>query len=102
MKNDINFNNLGDMGPRLKAALSNMKHYYATLFIVVVAGLYIFLLFQINIMVNKQPDKSTIKTETAQKLKVDEAVVQQLKTLRDNSVNVQALINDTRNNPFQE
>lgn len=99
MNNDLN---LKTIIPRTKAKLASSKRYSTTLFIFLVASIYLFILFQTNTLVNKQPDEASIKVDTAKSLKVNEDVVRQLKTLEDNSVNVQTLINDARNNPFQE
>ena len=99
MKQDVSFGAFTDSGKKL---LTTIKHYYGILFFILVAGLYLFLLIQINTHVNAQPDESTIKADTAKKLRVDEDVAKQLQSLRDNSVNVQAIPNDTRANPFQE
>lgn len=99
MKQDVSLGAFTGLGKQLITAI---KRYYGILFFILVAGLYLFLLIQINTHVNAQPDESTIKADTAKKLRVDEDVAQQLQSLRDNSVNVQAIPNDTRANPFQE
>jgi hypothetical protein len=94
--------NLGSLSDSIKQLASTAKHYYGLLFFVLVAGIYLFLIMQTNTYVNIQPDESSIKADTAKKLRVDENVAEQLQKLRDNSVNVQSIPSDTRNNPFQE
>lgn len=99
MKQNLDLTTILDSG---KQAASTIKHYYGLAFFLIVASLYAFLLLQTNTLINAQPDESTIKADTAKKLRVDEGVADQLQSLRDNSVNVQAIPNDTRANPFQE
>jgi hypothetical protein len=91
-----------DLLAQIKDLLGTARHYYVIGFFILVGGLYIFLVTQINTYVNAQPDTSTIKADTAKKLRVDEDVANQLQNLRDNSVNVQAIPSTNRSNPFQE
>lgn len=99
MNQDLSVNALTS---QFKQLFSTAKRYYGILFFIFVGGIYIFLIMQTNIFVNAQPDESSIKAETAKKLLVNEETAKQLQELRDNSVNVQAIPNDTRANPFEE
>lgn len=73
------------------------------LFILVAAGLYGFLLVRIATLSNIQPDASSVSSEVS-KLSphIDQKSAAQLQSLEDNSVNVQTLFNQARNNPFGE
>jgi hypothetical protein len=53
---------------------------------------------------NQQPTDVAIadQAKTVGIVTVDPAVVKQLQDLQDNSVNVQSLFNEARNNPFQQ
>jgi predicted transcriptional regulator len=99
MKQNLDLNSIT---PRLKETLRAIRRYYGIAFFMVLACIYAFLLFQIDTFVNATPDESTIKADTAKKLKVDEDIAKQLQELRDNSTNVQAIPNENRANPFQE
>lgn len=84
--------------------LSVLRQYSVVIFVVFVAGMYGFLLFRINTLNSTQPtaDQVSVRVKAVQIPHIDEKVVQQLKSLQDNSVSVQALFNEARNNPFQQ
>lgn len=71
-------------------------------FLVLVAVLYGFVLLRINSLSNAQPssDSVTSQVKAARVPHIDQAVVKQLESLHDNSVNVQTLFNEARSNPF--
>lgn len=101
MKNkDIN---LKDLPRQLSAAVHKLGRIAPLLFLVVVAALYGFLLVQIMLQSNIQPDDSEVTSEIS-KLSphIDQQSASQLQTLEDHSVNVKALFNDARKNPFGE
>ena len=99
MKQDLN---LAAILPALKERALKISHYAGLLFFVLVAGIYIFVLFRINTLSNAQPTPADLEQSTSQKLKVDPKVVEQLEKLEDNSVNVQSLFDEARSNPFEE
>ncbi|HEX5744190.1 MAG TPA: hypothetical protein VFX84_01945 [Candidatus Saccharimonadales bacterium] len=71
-------------------------------FVVFVALLYGFVFMRISSLHDIQPsaDSVTGQVKAAGVPHIDESVVRQLESLRDNSVNVQALFNEARSNPF--
>lgn len=71
-------------------------------FVILVVLLYGFVLFRINTLSNAQPssDSVTSQVRAARVPHIDQAVVKQLESLHDNSVNVQTLFNEARSNPF--
>jgi hypothetical protein len=85
------------------ARLQIVRRYSFVIFVVFVAGLYSFVLFQISNLNNTQPtaDAVSAQVKAAQIPRIDPALLSQLQSLQDNSVNVQALFNQARNNPFQ-
>ena len=80
-----------------------IKPYALLIFLVFVAALYGFVLFRINSLSNTQPSEDAVSSQVkAAKLPhIDQATISQLQSLQDHSVNVQALFNQARNNPFQ-
>lgn len=105
MKNkDINLNDLKNIGPQLLAAAQKLSAYAGLLFFLLVAGVYGFVLFRINTLADIQPSEADISAQapTTTIPKVDPRVVEQLESLKDNSVNVQTLFDEARANPFQE
>lgn len=81
-----------------------IRPYSFVLFIMLVAGLYSFVLFKINTIVSEQPssDEVTSQVKAARVPHFDEDVIRQLNKLEDNSVSVQALFKEARDNPFDQ
>ena len=93
---------LKNLVPQLKEIAQKLTRYVGIIFFVLIASIYIFILFRINSLSNAQPDSSTIGQNTTPTLRINEKVADQLQQLEDNSVNVQALFDEARSNPFQE
>lgn len=106
MSKDINLQdlNLKALGPQLLAVGKQLSRYGGILFFVLVAGVYGFVILRISSLSNVQPsaDQVTTQAKSTAVPKIDEKVVQQLEALEDNSVNVQTLFDQARDNPFQE
>ena len=88
----------------LLTKLERLRKYRVPAFFVFVVGVYGFVFFQINSLNNAQP--STVAVDSQVKASgiahIDENVVKQLQSLQDNSVRVQAIFDEARNNPFHE
>lgn len=84
--------------------VQKIHRYSLVLFLVFVGALYALIVMQIGSLSNAQPSTDDIdkQVNAAQLPRIDQSVVDQLKSLQDNSVNVQSLFNEARNNPFQE
>lgn len=83
--------------------LTKTKPYLFPSFLVFVGLIYTYLFLGINSMVNTQPSETDVSTQVkAAKVQyIDEKVVEQLQSLKDNSVSVQSLFDEQRTNPFQ-
>jgi hypothetical protein len=70
----------------------------------VFAGAYAFLVLRISNLSNPPVDDSqvTAQVKASSIPHIDSQAVDQLQTLKDNSVNVQTLFQQSRTNPFQE
>jgi len=93
----------------LKAAISKAsllieqsKQYSFLAFIIFVALLYGFVFLKIESYKNTEPSDSDVSSQVqaAHIPRINEELVKQLKSLQDNSVSVQTLFNEARNNPF--
>ena len=86
----------------LLAKLRTVQHYSLLLFIVFIAALYGFIFWRINTLNGQQPSSVVVngQVQAAQILQVNQAVVNQLQSLQDNSVSVQTLFDQARTNPF--
>ena len=77
--------------------------YSFPIFLVFVGLIYVLVLFRINVLSDARPSDTAINSQvTAAAIpNVDQAVINQLQSLQDNSVSVKALFNQARSNPFQ-
>lgn len=94
---------LKELRPLVGKAVILLSRYTAILFFLLVAAVYGFVIMQINTLANVQPSQSDIdaQSKTAPVPRVDPKIAEQLESLEDNSVNVQTLFDQARNNPFQ-
>jgi hypothetical protein len=89
---------------QLNHGLQLFGRYRVVLFVVFVGCLYAFVAYQAYSLSN-QATNSTSDVEsqvTSLTPRIDTNVVDQLESLKDNSVNVKALFEDARQNPFAE
>jgi hypothetical protein len=77
------------------------KRFSVLLFALVVTGLYGYLVLHIGQALSVEPTPTNQLTTVKPSPRIDEATVQQLEQLQDNSVTVNALFNEGRSNPFQ-
>ncbi len=72
-----------------------LRRYSALLFIVMLVGIYSFLVFRINSLTQIEPTDDAI----AEKL---ETVIDKINQLQDQNIEVKTLFDQARNNPFNE
>jgi len=95
-------NKLKGLPNRIRPFLKQLSAYSVPLFLLIVAVIYAFVLWQVNNLNNAQPSALQIseQNDPIRTAHVNPATVQQLNSLQDNSVNVQGLFEQARNNPF--
>lgn len=83
--------------------LHKISRFKVALGLLLVVGVYAFLFWRITSLNSAQPspDAVTAKNNPLSSAHIDKQVVSQLESLRDNSVNVQTLFDQARQNPFQ-
>ena len=88
----------------LVAFLKVCSQYAVVWFLLFLAGIYGFVLFQINAANSAQPSDASVTTQeqAVAAPHIDQAVVEQVLTLQDHSVNVRTLFEQARKNPFSE
>ena len=102
MKNgDIKLN-FGNVGAGLGAVLKQLNAYRALIFFLMVASLYGYIVWRINTYSNAPPSQSEESSQLAAQPHIDQSTVQKMQELQNNSVSVQSLFNQARQNPFQE
>jgi len=92
---------ISQLSTTLVTRLKPVVRYRILFFVLLVVGLYAYLVVQINQATSVQPATNQPLISTKKSLKVDESTVQQLEQLQDNSVSVQSLFNEARTNPFE-
>lgn len=102
MKNaDIKLD-IGSLGAGFGAFLKRLRAYRALAFFLVVAALYGYIVWRINVYSNAPADQNDANAQIARQPHIDPSTVQKMQDLQNNSVSVQALFNQARENPFQE
>lgn len=94
---------LDDLQEQLWQVGKQLMRYRVLLFALLLILVYGTLALHMHSLSTAQPDQSAIASQS--KLRqphIDQATVNKIKQLQDNSVNVQALFNQARQNPFNE
>ncbi len=96
--------NLKVLLDKLLPMLEFLKRYAAMIFFVGVLTILGFLVYRINYFTNIEPDDSAVqaKLQTVQRPQVDKAAIDKIQQLRDQNVQVKALFDQARDNPFSE
>lgn len=100
MKNSLDIESIQK---QLVQVARQIDRYKAIAFFVVIAALYGFIIWRINALSNVQPSQQQVSEleNAATQPKIPQTTVDKIRSLQDNSVRVQTLFNDARNNPFQ-
>ena len=103
MSKDLNSIDISALPQLFTQFMGRVSRYRVVLFIVFVASIYGFITYQIFVLSNVSPSASDVDSEvTSLTPHIDLTVVRQLESLKDNSVNVQTLFDEARENPFSE
>ena len=88
----------------LSTFISVFSRYAVVWFLLFLTGIYGFILFQINAANSAQPSDASVTTQeqAVAAPHIDQAIVEQVLTLQDHSVNVRTLFEQARKNPFSE
>ena len=92
------------LSTKLVPVLHWLKRYRVILFIVSLVCIYSLLVLRINMLTNQEPSDNDVSAQlqSVHPPKLDPAIVSKIQQLQDNSVDVKALFNQARDNPFQE
>ncbi len=97
-------NPLDSIKSKLRSLVKKSGKYAAFIFILVLLGMYSFLVLRINSLTSGEPSDEAVseKLQTVSRPKIDKAAVEKIQQLQDNSVQVQSLFQAARDNPFHE
>lgn len=95
---------LGNLPAKIQPVLDFGKRYIKFIFFITMLLIAIFLVFRINQLNTLEPSEDDIndKLQTVQRPRLDPSVVESIEQLQDQNIQVQALFDDARNNPFSE
>ena len=89
---------------QLLHAVRAVHRYSVVIFLLFLIGIYGFLAWRVVTLDKTEPDPADISAQlkTASVPHIDADVVAKIQALQDNSVSVQSLFDEARQNPFQE
>jgi hypothetical protein len=95
---------LQNIKPILIKYLAFAKKYAVLIFVLVSLGVFGFLVFRIRTLASREPSEDVIseKSSKSQPINIDESAVKQVEQLQSANVDVKALFEQSRDNPFQE
>ncbi len=93
-----------ELGGKIIAFGQKLRRYAVVLFVVVLVGMYSFLVFQVNSLADTEPTDEQVseKLQTVKRPKIDQTAVDRLNQLQGQNVEVQSLFKQARENPFAE
>ncbi|HSX05753.1 MAG TPA: hypothetical protein VLF69_04760 [Candidatus Saccharimonadales bacterium] len=94
--------NLASLGTAFSGVGRKIGAYRAFLFFLAVMVLYSFIVWRINVFSNTPASQSEKAAQTTAQPHIDPATVAKMQNLQDNSVSVQTLFDQARQNPFHE
>lgn len=95
---------LKNIPAKLMQLLNWLKKYAVFGFVILVLGAYSFLVFQVRRAINAEPTETQVteKLQDLRKTRLDKDAISKIEDLQSSNVEVQALFQAARDNPFQE
>lgn len=92
-----------DIPKQTKHFLLRLNSYRGLLFFIVLTSLYSFIVWRINVLSTAPPSQADVQSasQSVKRPKISDETVQKLQRLEDNSVRVQSLFSEARENPFR-
>lgn len=81
-----------------------LNTYRVFIFFLIISVIYGFIIWRINVLAVATPTQAEVQTAQQENAapRIKESVVEKIMGLKDNSVRVQTLFEEARNNPFSE
>jgi len=95
---------LKDIPNQILALLQKLRKYTLFICILLVLGIYLFLVWQIRYFATIEPTSTDVtnKVNELNTPKLDQDAVNKILLLEDQNIEVKTLFNEARQNPFQE
>ncbi len=95
---------IGIITTKLGPLIEILRRYRVAVFIICFLGIYTFLVMQINVLSNREPDPATISSQqqTTKRLSIDQSSIDRILELEEQNIDVKTLFEQARQNPFNE
>lgn len=93
---------MNDLEHQLQDLLKQALRFRLPLFLAMLAIVYGFILWRVSTLSDVPPAPDALSQAISASPHIDQATVDKVKQLQDNSVNVRALFDHARKNPFKE
>lgn len=95
---------VNDVQKQLQPLLMKLRKYAAFIFVLAFLGMYIYMVQYIDNLIQDEPSQAAIdsKLRPVNRLKIDQKAVEQINELEAQSIEVKALFDQARQNPFTE
>ncbi len=95
---------VSDLQKRILPVLVRLRTYAAFIFVLVFLGVYVYMVNYIGNLIQDEPSQAAIdsKLKPVNRLKIDQKAVEQINELEAQSIEVKALFDQARQNPFTE
>lgn len=87
---------------QLQHLTEQFMRFRIALFLLLVVAVYGFVVWRIDALKNAPPTPSAVDSQLQSTTHIDQATINKIQQLQSNSVSVQALFNQARQNPFHE
>lgn len=93
-----------NLQPIITKGILLFKKYAVFIFVLFGFGIFGFLVFRIRVLSNREPSDTMISDKTSQNkpTNIDESAVKRVEQLQSQNVEIKALFDQSRDNPFQE
>lgn len=83
---------------------NKLKRYLPFLFILILLGLYAYLILQVNELTQAEADETEVleQLHSTSRPQIDQQAIDRILELQDQNVQVEALFQEARDNPFSE
>lgn len=97
-------NSLNKVTTKIQPIMDTVRHHSVIIFVVFFFGVYTFLIVRINSLVNSEPGPATVtdRLQTVKRVKIDQESIDRMLEMEEQNIDVQALFEQARQNPFNE
>lgn len=103
MKLNITLNKTSAQSLMITASKA-LKRYGVFMFIIIALFVFGFLVYRIRTLATQEPSESAVTEKAGQNrpISIDKSAVEKIQQLQSSNIEIKALFDQTRDNPFQE